>query len=1305
MEAMRFRTPSPNGHGSIGSSTAASSPTGFDAHFHSRFDYFSNNSKQPTHRGRVGGVSTKQYQQPSLHNNDRTEDFTTDLLRYINGRHEHSSDSERTKLEAEDSCSTEDGPSDFTENLGEWMAEEKAFGVPERSEKESSASPETEITVTPEAGCYHPSLTVEDGIEVDSELPNDHISILSPAAEDSDSGSNSDSPKINRYPTPMVEDGNSDCVSNSPSFNPDHIAVSSPDQFWHPWRREVVETPSNEQASDPFTGFSGAFPSAASARSSPSNFMATIFNREREMMLSQVETLTSQVRSWKLRFEQAESAFGELQSLKSELEEWKRKGDEVKEANARMDFMNWETATLKQLLAEREKITCDIATQKIEIEGMLRRKEEETLRAATEMASQKAGFEEALRHKEKENLTLTAEVASQKAEFEEAVRRKEKENATITAKVSLQKAELEEVLGCKEKENAAITAKVASQKAELEETLKRKEKENAMLATEVASQKAEFEAELRNKEKENAMITTEIASQKAEFEVAMRRKEEEITKATAEAASQKLKFEAVLQRKEEKNKKIIAEIVLQSLEYEASLRQKDEENQNMATEVTKAKEQIESLMALRAEDSAKLTARISTLNNELDDLKRESEERLDVTFFETEIDSMKRELVEDAQKARAQVAALIKEKDFAQAEIDRMIRLDIDKSRSAKVELGLEKRHNAQRLRAAMEEVDFLRNESKSLRAEVDLLKARNAEDMDDALDEITFLKTEVNSLRSKNATQDRIASGEIASLQTEVSSLKIANAEMANRQTTTLRAEVDQLSKLKEEEFKKLANELSSSKEELNELKSSEAVLKGEIDTLRAKAEDTETKNAYINTLRAEIGALKGEAGDVKSENAYIQTLRAEVGTLKAGLEGIESKDAYINTLTAEIGALGAKVGDAESENARINTLRTEVDDSFRTKAKELETAMRAIAVLNANIDLLKNENAEDSNKANARLRKLCSERDFWMSNAKEAKNITQVDSLKMELDASKKQSTEQSERLLEQIESLGADVDMWMSKAKHQEKRNSEIASLREDLKARAQENGRVATELETSKRRSKEHIGRLLAQIESLGADVDMWMSEAKQQEKQNSEIASLEEDLEARDQENGRLVTELETSKRRSKEQIECLLAQVESLGAGVDMWMSRAKRQEKQNSEMASLMEGLEAEAQENSRLAAEIETLRRALGVERDATAQVVLLKEEVQRWRSSTKIFKEKLKAEKSERARVKKENEQSSRELKKSLAESMKSRETYWKDKVDAMKKEREVMAKVLMHQWGREECGYSEPQLYRYKYVKRT
>ncbi|KAF2754737.1 hypothetical protein EJ05DRAFT_131799 [Pseudovirgaria hyperparasitica] len=50
------------------------------------------------------------------------------------------------------------------------------------------------------------------------------------------------------------------------------------------------------------------------------------------------------------------------------------------------------------------------------------------------------------------------------------------------------------------------------------------------------------------------------------------------------------------------------------------------------------------------------------------------------------------------------------------------------------------------------------------------------------------------------------------------------------------------------------------------------------------------------------------------------------------------------------------------------------------------------------------------------------------------------------------------------------------------------------------------------------------------------------------------------------------------------------------------------------------------------------------------------------------------------------------------------MREREQKWRERLQAALKDRHSMTKALMHEWGRDECGLGNPQLYQYKYLKR-
>lgn len=55
--------------------------------------------------------------------------------------------------------------------------------------------------------------------------------------------------------------------------------------------------------------------------------------------------------------------------------------------------------------------------------------------------------------------------------------------------------------------------------------------------------------------------------------------------------------------------------------------------------------------------------------------------------------------------------------------------------------------------------------------------------------------------------------------------------------------------------------------------------------------------------------------------------------------------------------------------------------------------------------------------------------------------------------------------------------------------------------------------------------------------------------------------------------------------------------------------------------------------------------------------------------------------------------------------ISDAVRRREVYWRGKLEESEKERRVMAKALLHQWGREDVGVEVPQGYEYKYVSRS
>jgi chromosome segregation ATPase len=54
--------------------------------------------------------------------------------------------------------------------------------------------------------------------------------------------------------------------------------------------------------------------------------------------------------------------------------------------------------------------------------------------------------------------------------------------------------------------------------------------------------------------------------------------------------------------------------------------------------------------------------------------------------------------------------------------------------------------------------------------------------------------------------------------------------------------------------------------------------------------------------------------------------------------------------------------------------------------------------------------------------------------------------------------------------------------------------------------------------------------------------------------------------------------------------------------------------------------------------------------------------------------------------------------------ISDAIRKRESYWRQRVEDMEKERKFMVKALMRMWGREEVGFEDPQRYAYMFIEK-
>ncbi|KAF4313806.1 hypothetical protein GTA08_BOTSDO01485 [Botryosphaeria dothidea] len=102
----------------------------------------------------------------------------------------------------------------------------------------------------------------------------------------------------------------------------------------------------------------------------------------------------------------------------------------------------------------------------------------------------------------------------------------------------------------------------------------------------------------------------------------------------------------------------------------------------------------------------------------------------------------------------------------------------------------------------------------------------------------------------------------------------------------------------------------------------------------------------------------------------------------------------------------------------------------------------------------------------------------------------------------------------------------------------------------------------------------------------------------------------------------------------------------------------------------------------------ELESLRRAL---RDADLSAKAAQEDARRAREETTALKEDFIS--------------VNHAMDERMLQALRTREKEWRRKMDALEKEKKVLGRALLHQWGREEVGEGEPQGYRYKFVKKS
>ncbi|KXS99324.1 hypothetical protein AC578_6750 [Pseudocercospora eumusae] len=273
-----------------------------------------------------------------------------------------------------------------------------------------------------------------------------------------------------------------------------------------------------------------------------------------------------------------------------------------------------------------------------------------------------------------------------------------------------------------------------------------------------------------------------------------------------------------------------------------------------------------------------------------------------------------------------------------------------------------------------------------------------------------------------------------------------------------------------------------------------------------------------------------------------------------------------------------------------------------------------------------------------------------------------------------------------------------------------NLQIRSLQQDLEMAnrsridAEEHARLLRQEHASERDlHQEEVARLKAETKQAQENETVIAQLERQLHEARTEIARLKSNnAEAVDQ----LKTaseELEAAKHGHDDELDRAVderSRAVQLAAGFQRQMQELRQQlrdgkAKHESEMARLRNSHERNGQTSTQ---EIEVIRIELESKQSELNTAIFERDQAQDSLQTLTSEVSTLRKQLSDQESV-----NSTLDLR--VTEAIKKREAHWREKLDESNRERELMAKTLLHQWGKEEVGIESPQRYAYKYVSRS
>lgn len=522
--------------------------------------------------------------------------------------------------------------------------------------------------------------------------------------------------------------------------------------------------------------------------------------------------------------------------------------------------------------------------------------------------------------------------------------------------------------------------------------------------------------------------------------------------------------------------------------------------------------------------------------------------------------------------------------------------------------------------------------------------------------------------------------------------------------------------------------------------------------DTLLAPAAPSETEKALgmaLNQLREELASVRAQMRDSESSHetklALLQSQAGETNLKQA--QQLDQKEARIRSLEARVEDQDEKLEEAKREIVTLGRELESMEEKYRVAHEDLQEERAENDLhsqrMQSNCDKL----AADKRDANTRVAMLEAElaqvrkeglvlqenHDNIQANAVELQETVRVLETQIERLAARDQVQELQRLRNPNISDSGSEKTVTPDN----EDLKSETQRLRDELgtehalelsvlKAEAEAHAKTCkylelelvsfrvsnatlratvTEKDMELQQLKERLQEHLQEISVMEAEAEETATNARESYSRNKE--HLEHKLETMKEENATLRVEAvelgkEVESLRSKLQDQTQSsAQIDMLTKERDLLISKFKEQKRTNAKSRS-------ESQDTiSTLQAQVKDLT---SINATLTKDLQNITKDLSKTRQLAKIAEFETNAALREREKVslelemmKEKTEAINAQFDKRMTEYIKEREMEWRRKYEALKKERGVMGRVLMKEWGEKELGVMEPkQGYRYKYV---